>query len=214
MVGFTTLKLYQPGSPSPGSPFIPGWNLVARDFRIPEYRGGLLFYNAITGAAATADVSWPDFISPDQPGQPVLQLLQDYPAGSRGPLPPHPLFFNVGWTHIVPTVFGLFYYNASDGSAALGRIDWSTPHFGKEGNGGTGAHCTIRHWNAGAFRRHWSRIAGGTDMLFYDAQYGSGAVGGLDINAGFKFTTFSTLEAGAFATGWTDIVKFSVPIDG
>ncbi len=132
----------------------------------------MLFYNALTGAAATGRI--------DEAGNHVT--LQSYKEGS----------FSKGWTHIAATKDHLLFYNASTGAAATGQIDEAGNHLTlksyKEGsfakgwtpiaatkdhllfyNTSTGAaatgrideagnHVTLQSYKEGSFSKGWTHI--------------------------------------------------------
>lgn len=181
-IDFTTMTPYPPGF------FSRGWNLIARDDS-RGYPGPFLFYNALTGSGATGALVWSSTV----PGSLAIvdfKPLKSYPDKS----------FSIGWTHLVSTGAGLFYYNASDGSAALGEIDWVI-----SGEPSSGTHRTLHSWSGRAFAPHWSRIvAFGTLVLFYNGQTGEIVI--REIHRDGTFGIVAAYAAGEFSPGWSDLV--------
>lgn len=86
----------------------------------------------------------------------------------------------------------ILYYNASDGSGAVGVID-------AENN-----HLTLTSYDPGAFGQ-WTHIVGDSSELFYyNSQTGAAALG--YVNAAGEHVTTWGVGPGYFGRGWTHIV--------
>jgi hypothetical protein len=190
---------YPPGSVAPTGPFVPGWNVVTAVLSYGYASSTLLFYNAITGAASTAGIIWPGFAWPQHFGPPALITLQNLTG------------FSTGWTHIVPGRVDdgrgvsnqILYYNTSDGSGALARIDTIPNDQASDPPPGSGQHHMINSWGPKTFRPYWNLVY--YDMLdnqihFYDKTDGTMEIGHVTDNG---FITTTKIPRGVFSPGWT-----------
>jgi hypothetical protein len=172
-VGFDpTERNYQKGH------FSTGWSHTVWN------NGGILFYNTGTGSAAVAvPVATAPGIVDD------IATKKTFAPGS----------FLKDWTHITATGARVFFYNYSDGSAAIGR-------FVPNGQvAGAKDFVTDISYGPGEFTPHWTHVVNAKNnlLLFYNSQNGAGAIGQL---IGSSFTTTKVYPSGSFQTGFTHIV--------
>jgi hypothetical protein len=142
---------------------------------------GTLFYNTHLGSGAIFETivkggSGP-FRSPND-----LNKTHTFPAGD----------FTTDWTHLAATRSHIFFYNRSDGSAAIGTL--SSSNFD-----------TRNKYKADKFSRSWTHVvSAGEDMLlFYNSSTGSGAIGQI---VGDEFQMTKPYGPGAFPRGFTNVV--------
>jgi hypothetical protein len=87
-----------------------------------------------------------------------------------------------------------FFYNASNGQAALGVFDNS------------GNFSEKRSYPVGAFSTGWSQIVNTpTGVFFYNASNGQAALGVFDSSG--NFSEKRSYPVGTFSTGWSQIVN-------
>jgi len=111
-----------------------------------------------------------------------MQWMQDY----SGQL-------SRNWSHIISMGPELFYYNASIGSAAVGRT------------GAEGYHTTTQSFPRGYFKSGWSSITWHEGYLFfYDKRDGSAQIGQIT-SSGYR--TIRSYPAAPSAPKWTHIVS-------
>lgn len=111
-----------------------------------------------------------------------MQWMQDY----SGQL-------SRNWSHIISMGPELFYYNASNGSAAVGRT------------GAEGYHTTTRSFPRGYFKSGWSSITWHEGYLFfYDKRDGSAGIGQIT-SSGYR--TIRSYPVGYFGLNWTHVVS-------
>ena len=169
-LGFApTAKKYRKGDLSPRWTHIV-WN-----------RAGTLFYatNLGSGAIAVPIVSG----SPGPFAEPNdLKTTQTFRTGD----------FTTDWTHVAATRSHVFFYNRSDGTAAIGTLSPSNFE-------------TRKQYAAGKFSPQWTHVvSAGEDMLlFYNSNTGSGAIGEI---RGDEFRTTTSLGAGSLPRGFTNVV--------
>jgi hypothetical protein len=163
----------------PGS-FAKGWTHIVPIRRGPDLA---LFYNAKTGAGAITQWHY-------KPGSsvPSIRTIKSYPEGlfSAGTPYPNPSIPTRELWSTVTSFDGdkILFYNRLTGAGAIGQVK-------NEG------FVLLEKLS---FRGGWSHIAGFAqeDLLFYDTRDGSAAVG-------FNPTS-KVYDAGAFRTGWTQII--------
>lgn len=111
-----------------------------------------------------------------------MQWLQDYPGQ-----------FGRNWTQIISMGSELFYYNGSNGTAAVGKI------------GADGTHYTTRSFPRSYFKSGWSSITWHEGYLFfYDKRDGSAQIGQIT-SSGYR--TIRTYPATPSAPKWTHIIS-------
>jgi Zn-dependent metalloprotease len=111
-----------------------------------------------------------------------MQWLRDY-SGQ----------FGRNWTHIISMGSELFYYNGSNGTAAVGRI------------GADGTHYTTQSFPRNYFKVGWSSITWHEGYLFfYDRSNGLAQIGQMTPTG---YRTIRTYPAGNFSTNWTHIIS-------
>lgn len=169
-LGFApTAKSYRKGD------FSAGWTHIVWN------RSGTLFYASHLGSGAIAvpTVSGPPglFAVPND-----LKTTRTFPAGD----------FTTDWTHVAATRSHVFFYNHSDGSAAIGTLSPSNFE-------------TRKQYVPGKFSAQWTHVvsAGEDVLLFYNAQTGSAAIGEI---AGDEFRATKSFGPGSFARGFTNVV--------
>ncbi|MEO8256073.1 MAG: hypothetical protein ABI868_01880 [Acidobacteriota bacterium] len=171
-VGYSpTVRVY------PDRAFAVNWTQIATT------QSGTLFYNARTGqGAVTVPIE-----SGARGGSPTkaddVRTTAVYGPGA----------FSTGWTHVVAAASDILFYNAVDGSAAIGRIVG-------------GSFQTTKVYDPGSFGRGWTHVVAAKTaqtFLFYNAGTGEGAVGEI---ANGRFRTTKVYPADAFAKGWTHLV--------
>lgn len=97
-------------------------------------------------------------------------------------------WFSTGWSHVIDTPSGIFWYNSQNGSGVLGKLD-------REGN-----HTSFK---TNAYAKGWTHIVSTPHgVLWYNSQTGAGTIGRFD-SAG-NYTSTKTLS---FSKGWTHVVS-------
>jgi hypothetical protein len=176
-VGYApTVRVYPSGA------FALGWTHIVADWN------GILFYNSHTGAGAVAVPI--DSTSTNLGAFDDIRTTRVYAPGS----------FSTNWTNIVSAGSSIFFYNSTNGSAAIGRLLPQVVF-------GATEFRTDRVYSAGSFNTGWSHIvyANGA-LLFYNNNTGQGEIG--TITNGI-YSTSVRYPTGAFASGWTHIVATS-----
>lgn len=102
--------------------------------------------------------------------------------------------FSTGWTNIVNTPSGVFYYNKNNGSGAFGIVDKGSQH------------TIIANYAPGTFDTNWTNVVSTPNRIFfYNSTNGSSTVGFLN-NVG-TFISIKKNPPNSTNTGWTHIVN-------
>lgn len=153
---------------------------IGKDWtHIVHIGGKLMFYNANTGAAAIGTATAND-----------IKINNTFDVGK---LP-------TGYTHLISLgSTRVLCYNAKDGSGSVGNIT------------GTNDYKNLKSFNAGGLPKGFTHLtaintnAGGTKILFYNTNDGSGGIGAISSDG--EPQMLKTYAAGKFTKGWTGIVS-------
>lgn len=116
-----------------------------------------------------------------------------------------------GWTHIVASKVGIPFYNAENGAGAVAKPTDPDPEPETFGTLPTRIKTVANYTpnTPDGFSPHWTHIvATDLELLFYNSEDGSGAIGRFMGNGDeTRFETVKNFKKGSFSTGWTHMVS-------